>query len=138
MTQKEEYFTSDKYMLVERATGKEVPMQIFLKQSAKAGWEKAYAEQLAIFIGSVNSSTTTILAFLIKNRSQENLIYGTYKSLAEEIGVSKQTIVNVFKSLREKDMLKLVRNGVYFVSPHVIRNGYGLNGAILISEWDRL
>ena len=137
MTKKEEYFTSDKYMLMDRETMKEVNMQIFLKES-KGGWEKAYAEQLAIFIGSALTSTTDILAFIIKNKNSENLIYGTYKSLSEEIGVSKQTIVNVFKNLKNRNMLKLVRNGVYFINPHVIRNGYGLNGAILINEWEDL
>ena len=137
MTKKAEYFTSDKYMLVERKTGKEVNMQVFLKNN-KGGWEKAYAEQLAIFIGSVSSSTTDILAFLIKNRSAENLIYGTYVSLAKEIKVSKPTLVKVFKALKERNMVKKVRNGVYFVNPHIIRNGYGLNGAILMSEWERL
>jgi len=135
---KQQFLASDRYSVYDNVLGKKIDMQVFLQKVDSNGWEKVYAEQLAIFIDSGNCATTDILAHIIRHKNRDNLIYGTYKSLAAEIKVSVSSITKIFKILKERNMIKNIGHGVYFINPHIIRNGQNNAGIVLISEWEKL
>jgi len=128
-------FNPDTYAVIDRITGEEIPIKLFIERVTKDKWEKAYAKTLAEYIGVAGDEAGKVLAYLIINRDSKNIIHGTYVELASEIGVSTRFLTTLFSKLRDKGLLKRVRNGSYFLNPDVICYGSKVHGAMLLRIW---
>jgi len=131
-----DYFNPETYMVIDKITGEELDVAIFIDSAKKSGWEKAYAEMLSSYIKCGSAKTTDLLAWVIGSRDGSNLIQGTQEEIAEQSGVSIFVVKKVFKELYEKGFLKRVRSGCNMVSPTMIRNGDNRKGAMMLRMWD--
>jgi len=131
-------FNSDTYIVTDKITGEEVPMQLFVERVSKDKWQKAYAKTLADYIGVSGDASGKVLAYLIENKDSKNLILGTHRELADKIGVSTRFLTTMFSKLGSKDMLKKVRNGCYFLNPKVMCYGSKVHGSMLLRVWGEL
>lgn len=122
-------------MVVDRVTGEEVDMHIFMDKVNKSGWEKAYAKTIADYINCSGDKSSQLLAWIIKSRVN-NLIHGTQAEIAEGSKVSLPVVKRVMKRLTEKGLIKKVRSGCYMVTPKMIRNGNSVKGAIMMRTWE--
>ena len=132
------YFNPATYEVIDKVTGDVIDVQIFIERVTKDKWEKVYAKTLAEYIGIGGSASCKVLAYLISDRDSKNLILGTQQEIADNLEISKKSVSNVFKLLREMDMLKEIRSGCYFLSPKVISYGNKVHGAMLLRIWGEI
>ena len=133
---KPDHFNPSTYMLIDRVTGEEIDVAIFIEGHRKAGWEKVYAKTLSEYMSCGGAKSADILAWIITARDGKNLIHGTQKEIADKNKVCASVVKRVFKALYAKEYLKRVRSGCNMVSPKLIRNGDTMKGAMLLRLWD--
>lgn len=133
-----EYFNPATYEVTDKVTGEVLDIQLFIERVNKDKWEKAYAKTLAEYIGIAGGAASKVLAHLISSRDSKNLILGTQAEISKELQISTKSVSTVFRILREKDMLKEIRSGCYFLSPKVIAYGNRVHGAMLLRIWGEL
>lgn len=126
----------DTYTVINDRTGEIVPVNMLIERVPKEYWERSYARLLAEYIGAGGNITSNVLAWLIKNKDSNNRIVGTFAFIAKECSTSVPTVSTLFQKLYKKGMLKKVRNGVYMLSPSLLRHGGANKGAILFKKWD--
>lgn len=124
-----------KYSIIDRNTGEEMPVDIFVEQISKEYWERAYAKVLAEYIGVAGTATNNVLAWLIKNKDSNNQIIGTFSRIAEECNTTVPTVSTLFQKLYKREFLRKVQNGIYMLSPSLLRHGSSTKGAILFKRW---
>lgn len=60
-----------------------------------------------------------VLAYILQNISQsDNTFPITYQRIAEDVGVSKDTVVRIMRHLGKNDFIRRKQNGVYIVNPY--------------------
>lgn len=131
------HINPDTYMLIDRVTGEEVNIKLFIEEVQKDHWEKAYANVLAEYIEAPGEKSSRILAYLIRNRNHENIVIGSCASIASELKISKTTVHKILKILQDKKLIKQIKNGVYMVSPKMIRYGSHNAGVALMVLWEK-
>jgi YesN/AraC family two-component response regulator len=67
-------------------------------------------EALSILVGG---KKIEILKYIINHLDQEHIFYGSYQDIMDDIGVSKPTVVNMFKQLIQAGVLEKIKNKVY-------------------------
>jgi hypothetical protein len=126
------------YMLIDRVTGEEIDIKIFIEKCSSDYWEKAYAKTLAEYIGITGSGYNKVLAFLLKEKNAENIIIGTVRGISEKLVISTATTTKLFGILRKKGFIKKVNNGCYMISPLLIRHGGQVRGAMMLRLWGKV
>lgn len=130
-------FNPATYMVVDRVTGEEVDIKIFIEQVGKDKWEKAFAKTVAEYIGAGGNSACYVLAYIIRNHNAQNLVLATYEEIARECKCSQTTVGKVFKALYAKKLMREIRGGCYFLSPKVMSYGKKGHGAMLLRLWSK-
>ena len=138
MTDIRDRFNPATYMVVDRITGEEVDVAIFIEKASKSGWQKAYAKTLASYINIAGDKASAVLSYLIEEKDSSNLVHGTQAEIATNSGASIAVTKRVIKKLLEKDMIKIVRSGCYMLTPKMIRIGNNYQGAMLLRLWDSI
>jgi len=131
-------FNPETYSVIDRVTGEEVPMKLFVERVSKDKWQRAYAQTLAEYIGVTGDASSKVLAYIISEKDSKNLIHGTHIELSAKIGVSTRFLTMMFMKLREKGMIKRIRNGCYFLNPSVISYGSRVHGSMLMRIWGEI
>lgn len=132
-----DYFDPTRYQVVDRQTGEEVPIQIFIDQSQVDYWEKAYAKTIAEYLNIAGNAAAEVLAHFLKIKDSKNQIHGTHREISAKLNVAKATVSTVIKKLQKAHMLHMLRNGCYMLSPHVIRHGSRTQGAMVLRLWQQ-
>jgi len=128
-----------KITVTEVSTGKVIPTDVYIKRTEKEQkgyWQKSYAEVLASYLNIAGTSTTKVLAHIIKEKNSTNMIHGTVREIGELAGVSSVTVSRVFKVLVEADLLRKVRNGCYILNQNVIGPGDAARSIAVIQLWE--
>jgi len=119
-----------RFQIVDRNTGEEVTEENFLKEhyneirgNQKKGFEIVYPYKLLRFMAISDNSKTRVLLHLLKVKSSQNLISKTSRVLADELGISKNTVNTVMKKLQEEGLLVKVKQGTYLLDPDVMVYG---------------
>jgi hypothetical protein len=126
----------DTYSIINDRTGEIIPVDMFVERIPKMYWERSYARVLAEYIGVAGTATNKVLAWLIKNKDSNNRIIGTFAIIAKECGTTVPTVSTLFQKLYKRELLKKVHNGVYMLSPNLLRHGGQNKGAVLFKKWD--
>ncbi len=78
-------------------------------------------DALSILVGG---KKIEILKYIINNLDKEHVFYGSYQDIMDNIGVSKPTVVNMFKQLIQAGVLEKIKNKVYrFQNTKFIKEG---------------
>ena len=131
------YFDPETYQVIDLLTGEPVDVKIFIEKASQSGWEKAYAKTIAEYIECGGGSSERFLAYLIRFKDSKNMIYGTTKEMAINSSSSDAVIKRVIRRLKERGMIRKMRNGAYMITPKMIRNGSKERGAMLLRIWDQ-
>jgi len=130
-------FNPATYMVIDRVTGEEIDVAMFIQDCGENGWERAYANVMADYIGITGKSESKILAYFIRSRQKhDNYVIGTFTAIADKTGVSRSTVVRTMKKMLGGGFIKKKQNGVYMVSPHLIRYGSKTVGVIMMKLWN--
>jgi hypothetical protein len=125
----------NQYIFINKTTGETVDVDIFMEQIPKEYWEKAYAKVLAEYIGVAGTATNNVLAWLIKNKDSNNRVIGTFSQISIECKTTVPTVSTLFQKLYKRELLKKVQNGIYMLSPNLLRHGSSTKGAIMFKKW---
>jgi hypothetical protein len=131
-----DHFNPDTYMVIDRITGEEIDITVFVEDARKSGWEKAYAGMLASYINCCGAQSANFLAWMLRNRDGKNMIQGTQREISSESNVSLSVVSKVMKTLTDQGLIRQVRSGCYMVSPKMIRNGETKRGVMLLKLWE--
>jgi len=67
-------------------------------------------EGLAALIGG---KKIEILRYIMSNLNEENIFNGSYQEIMDNVGVSKPTVVGMFRQLMQAGILEKVKNKMY-------------------------
>ena len=126
---------SERYVLLDRKTGEEIPADLYESKVDRQGWQKAYARTMADYLELTGHAPTKVLAYFLRKKDSNNLIIGSYDDIAEAADVSRRTVASMIKILQKKQFLRKIQNGVYMVSPELMRHGSRQKGIILFRKW---
>ena len=136
---RQDYFNPATYMLIDRVSGEELDVAIFVKEAGADYWEKVYAKVLAEYIGmSGSKASANILAYLIREKTPQNMVLGTVREIAVACDTTPKTVTALFNRLKQNDLLKMVRSGCYLITPKMIRYGSKTRGAMVLRLWGEL
>lgn len=77
-------------------------------------------ESLSALVGG---KKIEILKYIINNLDEENVFYGSYQDIMDNLNVSKPTVVNMFKNMIGSGVLEKIKNKIYrFKRTDFIRN----------------
>jgi len=135
---RDDYFNPATYAVIDRITGEEVEIDIFIEKVKKGYWERAYASTLALYFGMSGSKSVDVLAYILSKKDHNNLFVYTWEEVQEDLGISKMTVAKVVKKAIAKGFIKKVRNGKYLISPTLLRHGSDIKGAMILKLWGDL
>ena len=133
-----DYFNPATYMVVDRVTGEEINIAIFIEQASVNGWQKAYAKTVAEYIKCGGGSCVELLAYILVKKDNTNLLHGTQREIAVSAKVSLAVVSRTIKALTDKKLIKKVRSGCYMVSPKIMANGGHNVGAMMFRLWGEI
>lgn len=118
------------FKAVNTETGESYDIEEFIKDYLEnnkkviPGFELTYPKELNKYFSCAKNASTTILLYLLKVKTNFNLVVITQQMIIDETGVSKNTVAKVMKELQQEDMLRKLRNGVYVLNPKIsVRGG---------------
>lgn len=110
--------------LVDKNTGEILPVVAIEKSvpsSLKGGWRRVYLEQFMVILSRLYSSARKldVVEYILDNLDYENKFTMTQEQVANELKVSRQTIVETFKVLRGEGFM--IKTGLcYTISPEYV------------------
>jgi len=135
---RDDYFNPDTYQVIDIVTGEVVPIKIFIESASSDHWQKAFAKTLAEYIGIQGGAAGKVLAYIIKSKDSNNIVHGTIREIAEKLEISPVSVNSVFEKLKKKNLIRKIRNGNYYLSPHIMRPGQKVKGAMMLRLWDEV
>ncbi|MDY4426564.1 MAG: response regulator [Helicobacter sp.] len=105
---------------------KPIDVEELLKTILKAVLPKFQANELqaknillnaiSVFVGG---KKIEIIKYLIENSDSENIFYGSYEDIIQELSVSKPTVVKTFRQLIDTGLLIRLKNKIYKIQPDI-------------------
>ena len=71
---------------------------------------------ISLFVGGIK---VEIIKYLIEHSDEENIFYGSYEDIVQELGVSKPTVVKTFRQLIDTGLLVRLKNKIYKIQPDI-------------------
>ena len=136
--QPEDYFNPETYMVLDRITGEELDVKIFIEEASQKGWQKTYIKSLCEYMGVADGAAPKVLTYILENKEQNNMILGNFVEIAKWTGVSRSMVQRVFKTLIDKKMVKFVRTGCHILKPKILCNGNKKVGSMVVRLWGDL
>lgn len=108
-------------------TGELVTMDVVKKSSKDKDddFQKIWIYELVSKLELLGSKRLKVAGYLLSKKNNDNLIFGTIRSLAKEIGVSTTTVSETLSILLEADFLTRHKSlqSVYVINPNIICYG---------------
>lgn len=106
-------------------TGEIVEMQVIQEDVPEkdSGFYKLYMRDFVRTLELVANKKEKVCYWIIDHLSKDNMLIYTYHQMAEEIGVSYDTVASTMKILLDADFLRKHHLGLYIVNPNIIFKG---------------
>jgi DNA-binding transcriptional regulator YhcF (GntR family) len=134
-TKKTKIIGTEQYMNV--STGTVEDFQVVRVEDADFNFDKFWVSQLLTAIDEFGNQKIKLLMYLIQKRERSNnAVIKTVRELAEETGISKDTISATLKILEAHGIIKR-KTGVIFISPNVVYRGTHNNRRRILFEYTK-
>ena len=98
---------------------------------------KIYLMDFLQVLGGFEYKQLDVLIYILEHtEASNNTFLGTYRNIAEKVGVSYDTVSRTITLLLNKGFLKKVQTGVYQVSPTIIMKGSEHKKQLLLNYFD--
>lgn len=104
-------------------TGEIEEMEVTTVEERDFNFTKVWMKNLILTLDIVGNQKTKFCFWLIDNLNRDNMLIGTQRDMAEECGVSLQTVSVTLKLLMDVDFLRKKQSGVYIINPNVLYKG---------------
>lgn len=103
-------------------TGEYKEMYVTDIEDRDFNFSKVWMKNFLLAMDIVGNQKTKV-AFWIIDHAKGNVIIGTQRDLAEQVGVSYQTLNTTLKLLMNADFLRMKQSGVYVINPDLVFKG---------------
>ena len=79
-------------------------------QASELRMQNVLLNAISIFVGG---KKIEIIKYLIEHSDDENIFYGSYEDIVQEVGVSKPTVVKTFRQLIDTGLLVRLKDKIY-------------------------
>lgn len=124
--------------LVDQDTGELIEVDQITKRvyGQKAFW-KVYLMDFLQVLGGFEYKQLDVLIYILEHTdSSTNTFIGTYRAVANKVGVSYDTVSRTINLLINKQFLRKIQTGVYQVSPQIMLKGTDHKKQMLLSYYD--
>ena len=104
-------------------TGEVVTMQVTSVEERDFNFSKVWMRSFLTTLDLVGNAKTKVAYWIIDHIDRMNQLTYTYRQMAEETGMSLDTVTATMKALLEADFLRRKNQGCYIVNPNVIYKG---------------
>lgn len=105
------------------STGELVTMQVTSVEERDFNFSKVWMRSFLTTLDLVGNAKTKVAYWIIDHIDRMNQLTYTYRQMAEETGMSLDTVTATMKALLEADFLRRKNQGCYIVNPNVIYKG---------------
>lgn len=111
--------------LIDPETGEEYPMQMNVIEERDFNFHKLWYQHLINSLDGITNQKLKLAFWIIDNLDNGNKLTMTQKAIAEQSGISIQTVNRTMKALQESEppFLVKINSGAYRVNPDVIFKG---------------
>lgn len=115
--------------LVDPETGSTYPMQMNILEDRDFNFHKIWFKHLVQSLDEICNQKLRLAFWIIDHLDKENKLVMTQRAMAEETGMSLQTVNKTMKALQdgETPFLVKINSGAYRVNPDVIFKGSHTN-----------
>ena len=107
---------------IDADTGEEVKAETVVKKVDRSGFEITYIAYLCDLFEMLGNQKMKVLKYILENKTVDNLVIDTVRSISEKSGVSLQTVQRTLTILNEKGVISR-RNGVMVIHPKIAHKG---------------
>ena len=104
-------------------TGEVLQMQVSTVEERDFNFSKVWMRSFLTTLDLVGNAKTKVAYWIIDHIDRMNQLTYTYRQIAEETGMSLDTVTATMKALLEADFLRRKNQGCYIVNPNVIYKG---------------
>ena len=108
---------------INATTGEIEDMQVTKIEERDFNFHKVWMREFIAKLELVGNAKTKLAFWIIDNLNAQNQLCMTYRQIAEETGISLETVRITMKILMEADFLRKHNMGVYLVNPDIIYKG---------------
>lgn len=125
--------------LVDPETGEKIPMQMNLIEDRDFNFTKVWMQHLVNSLDSISNQKLRLAFWIIEHLDKENQLIMTQRMIAEESGMSLQTVSRTLKALCEGNpsFLQKIHSGAYRVNPEVLFKGSHSNRMGICFEYKK-
>lgn len=126
--------------IVDHETGEVIPVcQVTKKVYGGQPFHKVWLEGFLSSFEIVQNKQVDIICYIYEHTKPSNNVFlGTYKTIAEAVGVSQPTIASVMKKLQENNIIRKIQNGAWQINPMVMMRGDNRKQRILVTRYENL
>lgn len=104
-------------------TGELEEMQVTSIEDRDYNFTKFWMKNFIATLDIVGNRKTKLCFWIIDHVDRENRLIGTYRSIADQSGISLDTVRITMKILMDADFMRKMQNGVYVVNPNLAFKG---------------
>lgn len=104
-------------------TGELVEMPKFVIEGGDINFEKVWVWHLCEAYKLIGNKAVTVLNYLFQNRDQNNLIMGSQRKIASDLGISPTTVASIIAKLKSHNVISMPQSGLYRINPEMMWKG---------------
>jgi len=108
---------------IKQNTGEITEMQVMSIEERDANFHKLWLGHILQSIDLIGNQKTKLAFWILDNLDSENKLTLTYRQIAEESGVSYQTVYRTMQALINSNFLTKINIGAYRINPDILFKG---------------
>lgn len=111
--------------LIDAETGEVIPVQLNEIEDRDFNFHKVWLRMFIEGLDGIANKKMKLAFWIIDHLNKENQLIYTFKRMAEETGLSENTVILTMKELQKGNppFLKKLQSGVYVVNPEILYKG---------------
>ena len=108
---------------IKRDTGEIKDMQLIDIEERDFNFHKVWLQHILNSIDLIGNQKTKLAFWIIEHLNKENQLIMTHRKIAENAGISIDTVRLTMKALMDSNFLIKINSGAYMVNPDVVFKG---------------
>lgn len=109
--------------VIDPVTLEEMVLQVTTVEERDYNFMKVWMRSFLTTLEIVGNAKTKVAYWVVDHINRENQLTYTYRQIAEETGMSLDTVTATMKALLEADFLKRKNQGCYMLNPNIVFKG---------------
>lgn len=104
-------------------TGEIQTMMVTSVEDRDFNFSKVWMRSFIATLDIVGNQKTRLCFWIIDHIDKNNILFGTYRSIAARTGISLETVRVTMNILMDADFMRKKQNGVYIINPDILFKG---------------